>query len=326
MKGKYLLEVRNLKKSYEISNSILKKNKNYLNAVNDLNFYVREGETLGIVGESGSGKSTTANLIVQLLDPTSGEIIFNGEDLTKLNAKDLRKKRSEIQIIFQDPFSALNPRMKVFDIIAEPLKTHENLSKKELHNRIMELMDTVKLNRSYASRFPHEFSGGQRQRISIARAIALRPKLIVCDEPVSALDVSIQSQILNLLIDLQKKYNLTYVFIAHGLPAVKYVSDRIGVMYLGRIVELANKNELFFKTKHPYTNLLLSSIPIHDPYLRAIRKEIQENEISNSAEDITGCHFHPRCSFAQDICRKQAPEFKEVDNQHYVACHFPLST
>lgn len=241
----YLLEVRGLKKYFDVSSGWLKKEKQYLKAVDDIDFKVKPGETLGIVGESGCGKSTTGNLIMNLLEKTEGEIIFEGVDLTKLSSVELRRKRSDIQMIFQDPYSSLNPRMRVFDIIAEPLRTHKVAKGKELEKQVYDLMDVVGLDRSYSSRYPHEFSGGQRQRIGIARALALKPKLIICDEPVSALDVSIQSQILNLMVKLQKEFNLTFIFIAHGLPVIKHISNRVAVMYLGKIVEMTTKEKLF---------------------------------------------------------------------------------
>lgn len=326
MKQNHLLEVKGLKKAFDISEGFLKRKKQFLYAVNGLDFFVDEGETLGIVGESGCGKSTTGNLIGQLLDPTEGEIVFQGEDLTKLKGEALRKKRAEIQMVFQDPYSSLNPRMRVFDLIAEPLRTHKSLSKKELSQRVLELMDLVGLNRSYINRFPHEFSGGQRQRIGIARAISLNPKLIICDEPVSALDVSIQSQILNLLAKLQKELNLTFIFIGHGLPAVKHISDRIAVMYLGKIVELTTKEQLFQNPKHPYTEGLLSAVPIPDPLQRNIeRRKLLEGDIPSPANPPPGCNFHTRCPYAQEMCSKFEPVFEEKEPGQFVACHFPLS-
>ncbi|WP_339227141.1 dipeptide ABC transporter ATP-binding protein [Oceanobacillus sp. FSL K6-2867] len=326
IRKEHLLEVKGLKKYFEVKSGFLKRSKNDLKAVNDISFFVEAGETLGIVGESGCGKSTIGNMIVQLLKPTAGEIYFEGEDITKLKGEALRKKRSDIQIIFQDPYSSLNPRMRVFDLIAEPLRTHESLTKKELENRVLELMETVGLKRTYANRFPHEFSGGQRQRIGIARAIGLNPKLIVCDEPVSALDVSIQSQILNLLVKLQKEFQITYLFIAHGLPVVKHISDRIAVMYLGKIVELTTKEQLFIKPMHPYTEGLLSAIPVLDPTQRDLKEHrvLIKGDIPNPVHPPSGCVFHPRCPYARELCTQMEPIFEEKESGHFAACHYPL--
>jgi|SRR5690625_2013059 len=326
-KKEYLLEVKGLKKYFDISEGWFNREKQYLKAVDGVDFHVEEGETLGIVGESGCGKSTTGNMIVQLLEPTEGRIIFEGTDLSELNQEELREKRADIQMIFQDPFSSLNPRMRTFDIIAEPLRTHNIASGKELDEQVYELMSVVGLNKSQANRYPHEFSGGQRQRIGIARALALRPKLIVCDEPVSALDVSIQSQILNLLNELQAKYHLTYIFIAHGLPAVKHISDRIAVMYLGKIVEIASKEQLFEKPMHPYTEALLSAVPIPDPTLRDELEDriILKGDMPSPANPPSGCRFHTRCPYAVDKCKEVVPELVELETGHQVACHFPLN-
>lgn len=325
MKQNHLLEVKGLKKAFDISEGFFKRKKQFLYAVDGLDFYVDEGETLGIVGESGCGKSTTGNLIGQLLDATEGEILFEGEDLTKLKGEALRKKRKDIQMVFQDPFSSLNPRMRVFELIAEPLRTHTSLNKKELAERVLELMDLVGLNRAYINRYPHEFSGGQRQRIGIARAISLNPKLIICDEPVSALDVSIQSQILNLLGKLQKELNLTFIFIGHGLPAVKHISDRIAVMYLGKIVELTTKEKLFLNPMHPYTEGLLSAVPVPNPLQRNIEgKKLLEGDIPSPSNPPPGCNFHTRCPYAQEICSKIEPDFEEKLPGQFVACHFSL--
>ena len=291
-----------------------------------MSFSIRQGETLGIVGESGCGKSTLGNTIIRLLKPTEGQVLFEGQDLAKLSRKELIKYRKDIQMIFQDPYSSLNPRMRVEEIIAEPLKTHHIASGKELHEKVLELMHNVGLDESYASRFPHEFSGGQRQRIGIARALALQPKLVICDEPVSALDVSIQAQILNLLKELQRTYGLTYIFIAHGLPTVKHISDRIAVMYLGQIVELADKESLFAQPMHPYTEGLLEAIPLPDPDLRKQEenRDILKGDIPNALDPPSGCHFHPRCPYADDTCRTICPHLKELQPGHFVACHHPL--
>lgn len=320
-----LLEVSGLKKHFDVTEGWFTKKRDYLRAVDGVNFTVKKGETLGIVGESGCGKSTTGNLITRLLDPTEGKVYFDGEDLTALEGEKLRRKRRDIQMIFQDPFSSLNPRMRVFELIAEPLRTHGTHKGKDLKERVYELMEVVGLSKEFAQRFPHEFSGGQRQRIGIARALALNPKLIVCDEPVSALDVSIQSQILNLLQKLQDQFNLTLVFIAHGLPAVKHISDRIAVMYLGKVVELTTREELFAHPMHPYTEGLLTAVPIPDPELRHQRERVVlKGDIPSPVNPPSGCSFHTRCPFADDKCKEKTPEFLELKPDHYVACHYPL--
>lgn len=321
----YLLEIKGLKKYFDISEGWFSKEKQYLRAVDGVDLKVKAGETLGLVGESGCGKSTTGNVILRLLEATEGQIIFDGVDLSQLSEEEMRKKRVDIQMIFQDPFSSLNPRMRVFDLIAEPLRTHKVASGKELETRVYELMDVVGLDISYARRFPHEFSGGQRQRIGIARALALKPKMIICDEPVSALDVSIQSQILNLLAKLQKDFNLTYLFIAHGLPAVKHISDRVAVMYLGKVVELATKEQLFSKPMHPYTEGLLGAVPIPDPTLREKKQHILlEGDMPSPANPPSGCRFHTRCPYADEKCKQEEPELIEKEPGHMVACHYQL--
>lgn len=324
-KEKYLLEVIGLKKYFDLSSGWFSKKKTYLKAVDSVDLFIKEGETLGVVGESGCGKSTLANLIMRFLKESEGNIIFDGKDLTKLNEEEMRKIRHDIQIIFQDPFSSLNPRKRVFNIIAEPLRVHMIAKGKELEKRVFELMELVGLDPSYSRRFPHEVSGGQRQRIGIARALALRPKLIICDEPVSALDVSIQAQILNLLKDLQREFKLTYLFIGHGLPAVKHFSDRIAVMYLGKIVEITTKEQLFNQPLHPYTEALLSAVPIPDPTLRYRKNgKILEGELPSPTNPPSGCRFHTRCPYATDICKSEMPLLKEEKEEHFVACHFPL--
>lgn len=323
--SEYILEVKNLKKYFDVDNPLFGKSKQQLKAVDDLNFRVKENEVFGIVGESGSGKSTLANVIMRLLEPTSGSINFNGENIEELSEGEMRKKRMELQMIFQDPYSSLNPRMKVFDIIAEPLRTHNIAKGKELEKIVYNLLEEVGLNESHANRYPHEFSGGQRQRIGIARALALKPKLVICDEPVSALDVSVQAQILNLLKRLQREYGLTYIFIAHGLPSVKHVSDRIAVMYLGKIVELTTKEKLFEEPKHPYTEGLLQAVPIPDPKVREEERTFTlEGDMPSAINPPKGCYFHTRCPYAQKKCKAVEPQLEEIAPDHYVACHFPL--
>lgn len=319
-----ILEVKNLKKYFDISKGLFKRNKTYVRAVDDLNLKVYKGETIGIVGESGCGKSTTGNLILGLLEPSEGQVFFNNENIAAFNQKQLRKVRRDLQVIFQDPYASLNPRMTVEEIVGEPLVVHKMASGDDLRKRVLELIQLVGLQEHQLHRFPHEFSGGQRQRIGIARALALNPKVIVCDEAVSALDVSIQAQILNLLKKLQRELNLTYIFIAHGLPVVSHISDRIGVMYLGRMVELARRDQIFRKPLHPYTYALLGSVPIPDPRLRKEHPLI-EGEIPNPSNPPSGCHFHPRCPYATELCREKRPEYREIEPNHHIACHHPLS-
>lgn len=320
-----LLEIKGLKKYFNQSKGWFEKEKKYVKAVDGISLKVYPGETLGIVGESGCGKSTTGNVILRLLEATEGQILFEGQDLSQLSKSEMREKRKDIQMIFQDPFSSLNPRMRVFDIIAEPLRSHKVAKGKELKKQVYELMEVVGISKSFADRFPHEFSGGQRQRIGIARALALKPKLIVCDEPVSALDVSIQSQILNLLSKLQKEFQLTYIFIAHGLPAIKHISDRVAVMYLGKIVEVANKEDLFASPMHPYTEGLLSSVPVPDPSIRVTKERIiLEGDLPSPANPPSGCRFHTRCPYADEKCKTEEPELVEEKEGHFVMCHYPL--
>ncbi|WP_426983686.1 ABC transporter ATP-binding protein [Brevibacillus borstelensis] len=319
-----LLVVKGLKKHFPFKKGMFSKETGYVRAVDGVDFTVYRGETLGIVGESGCGKSTTGQMILQLLEPTEGEIWFEGRNLSTLGKAEVRTLRQHLQMIFQDPYSSLNPRMRVEDIVAEPLRVHGTHKGSELKEKVVELLRLVGLDAHHMSRHPHEFSGGQRQRIGIARALALNPSLIVCDEPVSALDVSIQSQVLNLLKKLQKELKLTYIFIAHGLPAVKHISDRIAVMYLGKIVELAERDELFANPRHPYTEALLSAVPIPDPTQRKERIVLQ-GDLPNPANPPSGCHFHTRCPYVQDVCRQTAPTLTEGAAGHFVSCHFPLA-
>jgi oligopeptide/dipeptide ABC transporter ATP-binding protein len=323
-KDQILLEVKGLKKYFPIEQGMFSRQSGYVRAVDGVDFTVKKGETLGIVGESGCGKSTTGQLIMQLLDSTEGQILFEGKDLSTLKKEEVRQIRRDLQIIFQDPYASLNPRMTVENIVAEPLKVHGIYKNQtEIRAAVIELLKVVGLGEHHLQRHPHEFSGGQRQRIGIARALALKPKLIVCDEPVSALDVSIQSQILNLLRRLQKEFDLTYIFIAHGLPAIKHISDRIAVMYLGKIVELTTRDKLFAGPSHPYTEALLSAIPVEDPTQRRERI-LLSGDLPSPANPPSGCRFHTRCPYVQEICRTQEPVFQEHKEEHFVACHFPL--
>lgn len=319
-----LLKVEDLVKHYPIKKGIiLQKQIGAVYAVDGISFELYEGETLGLVGESGCGKSTTARVILQLPRPTSGSVWFKGKDLTKLRGEELRKKRHEMQMIFQDPYASLNPRMTAGEIIGEPFLVHGLLkSKKEIDERVQNLLKLVGLNPSYSDRFPHEFSGGQRQRIGIARALALNPSLIICDEPISALDVSIQAQIVNLLEDLQNQFNLTYLFIAHDLSMVRHISSRVAVMYLGLIVELTSRNELYNHPLHPYTQALLSAVPIPDPVAEDKRhRMILRGDVPSPINPPSGCNFRTRCPLAENICAKLEPEFREVNPGHFVACH-----
>jgi len=311
-----LVQVNNLKKYYKAGRNATVK------AVDDISFNIHRGETLGLVGESGCGKTTCGKTILGLYGATDGEVLYDGINIHKLSSKEKKEFRKRAQIIFQDPYSSLNPRMTVEDIIGEGIDIHHLYKGKERKDKIFELLDTVGLNKEHASRFPHEFSGGQRQRIGIARALAIEPEFIVCDEPISALDVSIQAQVVNLLMELQKKKNLTYLFIAHDLSMVKYISDRVGVMYLGHIAELAESEELYRNPLHPYTKALLSSIPIPDPKEERKKKRIPiEGEIPSPINPPPGCKFESRCKVAKEICKKQMPELLEVENGHFVACH-----
>lgn len=317
-----LLEVQNLKKYFPIKKGIISRTVGQVKAVDGLDLKIFQGETISLVGESGCGKSTTGRAIVQLDPQTEGKVIFEGKELSNLSTAELRKVRTDLQIIFQDPYSSLNPRKRIGDLLAEPLLAHKLADKSEVSRKVDDILEIVGLAKYHKSRYPHEFSGGQRQRIGIARALILQPKLIVCDEPVSALDVSIQAQVLNLLKDLQKEFQLTYLFIAHGLGVVKYISDRIAVMYLGKIVELAKTEDLFQNPRHPYTRALLHAYPIPNPHLRKRERIVMEGDVPNPANPPKGCSFHARCPLAQDICRQQAPVLQ--GDRHTVACHFPL--
>jgi len=315
-----LLQVKNLVKYFPIKKGVFKRTVGWIKAVDDISFEVYEGETVGLVGESGCGKTTTALTILRLEEPTGGQVIFDGEELTKMKRSEMRRERKNMQIIFQDPYSSLNPRMKVKNIIAEGMLTHNMLNSQQRYKRVGELLERVGIPAEYMDRFPHEFSGGQRQRIGIARALALEPKIIMCDEPVSALDVSIRSQIINLLKDLQKEYNLTYLFVAHDLSVIKCVSDRVIVMYLGKIVEIADKKEFFINTLHPYAQALISAVPVPNPDYKKDRI-ILKGDVPSPANPPKGCRFHPRCYKVMKICSKIEPELVEAKEEHFVACH-----
>ncbi|ASV67022.1 MULTISPECIES: ABC transporter ATP-binding protein [Cytobacillus] len=317
---KVLLQVNNLKQHFTVKNDALFKPKTVVKAVDGISFELYEGETLSIVGESGCGKSTTGRAILRLDEPSAGEIYFGGENLLTVKKKDMRKLRGDLQVIFQDPFASLNPRQKVKQILNEAMATQKSVEKEKRPERMKELLEYVGLPLESLERYPHEFSGGQRQRIGIARALAVHPKLIICDEAVSALDVSIQAQILNLLKQLQRQFNLTFLFISHDLSVVRHVSDRVMVMYLGKIVEIADKKSLFDKPMHPYTHALLSSIPVPDPTIKHERI-ILKGDVPSPINPPKGCRFHTRCPFATDLCQETEPELRELEKGHFVSCH-----
>jgi oligopeptide transport system ATP-binding protein len=315
-----LVKVENLKKHFPIRGGVFGKTVGAVKAVDGVSFFINKGETLGLVGESGCGKSTTGRMLLRLLEPSDGKIYFEGKDITELSNTEMRKMRKEMQMVFQDPFASLNPRHTVEKILEEPLIVHGVKNKAERKKRVKELLEVVGLSSYHAKRYPHQFSGGQRQRIGIARALAVNPKLIIADEPVSALDVSIQAQVLNLLQDLQKEFDLTYLFIAHDLGVVRHISDRVGVMYLGNIVELADSEKLYKKPLHPYTQALLSAVPVPDVDHKKERVILQ-GDVPSPSNPPTGCAFHTRCPKAMDVCSSITPVLKEIESGHYAACH-----
>ena len=317
-----LLKVDGLVKHFPITRGIFRRQVGTVKAVDGISFEIKGRETLGLVGESGCGKSTTGRVILQLLEATSGKVFFKEHELTSISKTDLRKQRPQMQMIFQDPQDSLNPRMTVGSIISEPMLEHQRLKKKQRQERVEQLLNSVGLDPNVTNRYPHEFSGGQRQRIGIARALSLSPDFIICDEPIAALDVSIQAQVINLLEDLQEEFGLTYLFISHDLSMIRHIANRVAVMYLGRIVELASSQELYSRPVHPYTKALLSAVPLHDPVLEKKRKRtILTGDVPSPADPPSGCHFSTRCPVAEDNCFKIAPEWREISSGHNVACH-----
>ena len=318
----FLIRIEDLMMHFPIYRGIFQKQVGAVRAVDGISFSIKRGETLGLVGESGCGKSTTGRAILQLYRPTAGHVFYEDQDLTLLKGEELRHMRRKMQMIFQDPYASLNPRMTVGDIVGEPLIVHNVASGKEVQDRVENLLELVNMNPSFASRYPHEFSGGQRQRIGVARALALQPAFIVCDEPISALDVSIQAQVINLLEDLQSEFNLTYLFIAHDLSMVRHISDRVAVMYLGIIAEIADRNTLYANPLHPYSKALLSAVPIPDPVIEKDRSRIiLEGDVPSPVNPPSGCHFRTRCPIAKAICAEQTPVLREVEPGHFAACH-----